>query len=97
MQPHETIWSNIKTISVGTFLLATTLLLAGCYPDEFETTPSVLRVGVLPDDEDAALRHKYAPLIGHLNNELGHEVELIIRWLHLFQCQSINKILIVSS
>lgn len=78
MQSFEKIRSNIKSLGVGFFLLAMALLSTGCYHGAYDTAPSVLRIGVLPDDEDAALQHRYALLINHLTSELNLEVELVI-------------------
>ncbi len=43
-----------------------------------EATPSVLRVGVLPDESVEALHMRYDPLLAHLSAETGLDFKLIL-------------------
>lgn len=54
------------------------LFLSGCGPEEGAAVPGKLRVGVLPDEEEAALRDRYTPLLRYLNQVLDVEVELVV-------------------
>ncbi len=42
-----------------------------------ETTPSVLHVGVLPDESTEALHQRYDPLLAHLSAEVGFNLKLV--------------------
>lgn len=43
-----------------------------------DSTPNVIRVGVLPDESDALLRQRYQSLIGFLSDQTGLDYELVI-------------------
>ncbi len=43
-----------------------------------ETTPLVMRVGVLPDESVEALRKRYAPLLDYLSATTGLEFQLVL-------------------
>jgi len=58
-------------IALGAFLSVPALI-----PDKI--TPSVLRVGVLPDENPEVLRNRYAPLLKHLSEEIGMNTQLIL-------------------
>ncbi len=59
-------------------ILGLLLSPVGCSPEEEETAPSVLNVGVLPDDDRKALRRRYEPLLAYLAEELDTKLELKI-------------------
>ncbi len=52
--------------------------MAGCMPEDAPELPATLKIGVLPDEADEALRVRYGPLIAHLSRELGMPVQLVI-------------------
>jgi phosphonate transport system substrate-binding protein len=58
-------------IAIGSLLFITILP-----PDKI--TPSVLRVGVLPDENAAVLRQRYAPLLRYLSESIGIDTQLVL-------------------
>ena len=53
-------------------------MAAACAPEREPAPPTVLRVGVLPDERPQALRQRYEPLTAFLRQELGQEVRLVL-------------------
>ncbi len=43
-----------------------------------ETTPSILRVGILPDENGDALRKRYDPLLEYLSAKIGVDTKLVL-------------------
>jgi phosphonate transport system substrate-binding protein len=43
-----------------------------------ENQPTVIRIGVLPDDNKESLRSRYTPLLRYLAQKIGHDTELVI-------------------
>ena len=57
-------------------------------PDQkLESAPSIVRLGVVPDQSADKLRHRYAPLIEYLVKTTGQNIELVIAssYSHLLQ------------
>ena len=52
------------------------IVLAACEPAN--EVPTVLRIGVLPDQSRAALERRYTPLFDYLSNKLDIKYELVI-------------------
>jgi phosphonate transport system substrate-binding protein len=71
---------GLKTINKICRSLALGLALpaAACSPDNGPAPPSVLNIAVLPDEQEAALRQRYAPLVAHLGKQLSMEVRLTV-------------------
>ncbi len=78
MSPFVTLWLVLKKTLRHCLFLGLVLLSPGCSPDDNDAVPSVLRIGVLPDEEDVALRYRYAPLIAYLETELKKDTQLVI-------------------
>jgi phosphonate transport system substrate-binding protein len=59
-------------------ILCLLLLPVACSPEEDQPNPTLLKVGVLPDDDALSLGSRYAPLLAHLSEELDAELQLVI-------------------
>lgn len=59
------------TVAVGVYFVVRPTL-------HHETTPSVLRVGVLPDEGVEALRKRYVPLLKYLSEKTGLDFQLVL-------------------
>jgi len=60
----------------GIIALSGFLSIPVLFPDKI--TPSVLRVGVLPDENSEVLRKRYAPLLKYLSDTIGIDTQLIL-------------------
>lgn len=75
---------NKKTYRVAVLSLAVIALmgaiLAWLLPDSspLDENPTLLRVGVLPDENPDVLRQRYRPLVDYLSTRLSTEVRLIV-------------------
>lgn len=78
MSPIATVWSIFKCAQRQCSSLAMVLLLLACSAEDDTGVPTILRLGVLPDQTKAALLHRYTPLIAHLKKELEVDVQLVI-------------------
>ena len=61
---------------LGVTALSSLLSIPLLSPDKI--TPSVLRVGVLPDENTEVLRNRYAPLLKYLSETIGIDTQLIL-------------------
>jgi phosphonate transport system substrate-binding protein len=61
---------------LGVISLSSLLSIPVLFPDKM--TPSVLRVGVLPDENPEVLRKRYAPLLKYLSEAIGIDTQLIL-------------------
>jgi phosphonate transport system substrate-binding protein len=61
---------------IGVIALSSFLFIPVLFPDKI--TPSVLRVGVLPDENREVLRKRYAPLLKYLSETIGIDTQLIL-------------------
>ena len=51
--------------------------LSACSDRQPGYTIETLRIGILPDQSEAALRERFTPLFGFLSQEAGHPCELV--------------------
>lgn len=66
-----------RKIQLG-LVLGLVLLVHGCSPGGGSAPPAILKVGVLPDEQAAALRFRYEPLIAYLRAQMDQDVRLVI-------------------
>lgn len=67
-----------RLVLAGLPAAAAGLLLAILLWPEWEETPGVIRVGVLPDQSPDILRQRYDPLLAYLSAETGLPFELVV-------------------
>jgi phosphonate transport system substrate-binding protein len=65
---------RLTAVAASTLLA---LLTSACLHEQRES-PSVLRVGVLPDESEVVLRQRYEPLLRYLSEATGLSLELVI-------------------
>ncbi|MGI9289323.1 MAG: phosphate/phosphite/phosphonate ABC transporter substrate-binding protein [Pseudomonadales bacterium] len=65
-----------------TLLVVLCAVIAGIFTVQptfhHETTPSILRVGILPDENEDALRERYDPLLEYLSAKIGVDTRLVL-------------------
>jgi len=71
----------MKSKLIALFILALLVLggflsISVLHPDKI--SPSILKVGILPDDNPEVLRTRYAPLLKHLSEIMGVDTQLVI-------------------
>ncbi len=71
----KTTWLALLTI-LGTVTIGAYFIIQPTLHQE--TTPSILRVGILPDENLKALVRRYNPLIDHLSAETGLKLKLVL-------------------
>ena len=72
-------WSRVPAwILLCALFFGLAFFLNGCGPEEGGAVSGKLRVGVLPDEEEAELRDRYAPLLRYLSRVLDVDVELVV-------------------
>jgi phosphonate transport system substrate-binding protein len=62
----------------GILMAVAVVVTASCLPEKEETHPSILRIGILPDQTEDKLRKRYAPLLAHIQSQIGQPVKLIV-------------------
>lgn len=67
-----------RSIVTASPAIAALVFLAVLFWPATQETPPVIRIGVLPDQSEEALRDRYAPLLAYLAAETGVPFELVV-------------------